>query len=73
VLTFVGTAGGGDGVGVGVGDGVGVGVGVGVVGIGVEEVLIDEELGTGSVTDEDMGGETPSHVPNALRHPVPQY
>jgi hypothetical protein len=79
VDTLVGT--GGEGVGVGVGDGLGVGVGVGV-GLVDEEVRIDEELGTGTGTEElgtgtgteeDTGGETPLHVPKALRQPVPQY
>jgi hypothetical protein len=70
VLTLVGTGGASVddvvGVGVGVGDGVGVGVGV-VVGI------VDEELGIGTGTEEDPGGETPPpHVPKALWHPEPQ-
>jgi hypothetical protein len=40
----------------------------------VEELgTIDEELGTGTGTDEDTEGATPSHVPKALRHPTPQY
>jgi hypothetical protein len=72
VDTLVGTGGAGVGVGVGIGDGLGVGVGVGV-GLVEEEVPTDEELGTGTGTDEEGGGETPLHVPKALRQPVPQY